>query len=141
VSDKDEVLQLLDDLLRLAEGSGASVIEVEAEEFGAAIVRVPSAGSDQLFEVTKAVSAAKPEPAKVHATGVGIFSAAKEWSAGDEVKKGTVLGAVQSLGAMTDVVAPIDGVLRDVLVAGGAPVEYGQALFAIEKRSESRDRQ
>jgi hypothetical protein len=23
---------------------------------------------------------------------------------------------------------------RDVLVAGGAPVEYGQALFAIEKR-------
>jgi len=58
----------------------------------------------------------------------------KVWSAGDDVKKGTVLGAVQSLGAMTDVVAPIDGVLRDVLVAGGAPVEYGQALFAIEKR-------
>ncbi len=136
MSDKDEVLQLLDDLLRLAEGSGASVIEVEAEEFGAAIVRVPSPGTDQPFEVTKAAAAAKtPEPAKVHATGVGIFSAVKEWSAGDEVKKGTVLGAVQSLGAMTDVVAPIDGVLRDVLVAGGAPVEYGQALFAIEKRT------
>jgi len=132
VSDKDEVLQLLDDLLRLAEGSGASVIEVEAEEFGAAIVRVPSAVSAPA--AARASVPSSPEPAKVHATGVGIFSAAKEWSAGDEVKKGTVLGAVQSLGAMTDVVAPIDGVLRDVLVAGGAPVEYGQALFAIEKR-------
>ena len=134
MSDKDEVLALLDDLLRLAEGSGASVIEVEAEEFGAAIVRVPSVGANQLFTTATPAAPKTPEPAKVHATGVGIFSASKEWSAGDEVKKGTVLGAVQSLGAMTDVVAPIDGVLRDVLVAGGAPVEYGQALFAIEKR-------
>ena len=75
-----------------------------------------------------------PEPSRGHSSGVGIFSASKDWSAGDPVQKGTVLGAVQSLGAMTDVVAPIDGVLRDVLVAGGAPVEYGQALFAIEKR-------
>lgn len=135
MSDKDEVLALLDDLLRLAEGSGASVIEVEAEGISAALVRVPNPVAAAASADARAAAAPKtPEPAKVHATGVGIFSAAKEWSAGDEVKKGTVLGAVQSLGAMTDVVAPIDGVLRDVLVAGGAPVEYGQALFAIEKR-------
>ncbi len=135
MSDKDEVLALLDDLMRLAEGSGASVIEVEAEGISAALVRVPSAMAPGTWTVDTAAAAPKtPEPAKVHAAGVGIFSASKEWSAGDEVKKGTVLGAVQSLGAMTDVVAPIDGVLRDVLVAGGAPVEYGQALFAIEKR-------
>ena len=133
MSEKDEVLGLLDDLIRLADGSGASVIEVEAEEFGAAIVRVPSVAASPSAQA-RASAPSTPEPAKVHATGVGIFSASKEWSAGDEVKKGTVLGAVQSLGAMTDVVAPIDGVLRDVLVAGGAPVEYGQALFAIEKR-------
>jgi biotin carboxyl carrier protein len=131
--DQDDVLALLDDLLRLAEGSGASTIEVEADGMAAAIVRVPemvTAPVAQARDTTPKV----PEPSRVHSSGVGIFSASKDWSAGDEVKKGTVLGAVQSLGAMTDVVAPIDGVLRDVLVAGGAPVEYGQALFAIEKR-------
>lgn len=133
MSDKDEVLALLDDLIRLAEGSGASVIEVEAEGMSAAIVRVPSVVATPASADARASAPKTPEPAKVHATGVGIFSASREWSAGDEVKKGTVLGAVQSLGAMTDVIAPIDGVLRDVLVAGGAPVEYGQALFAIEK--------
>jgi Biotin carboxyl carrier protein len=133
VSENDEVLALLDDLLRLAEGSGASVIEVETEGMAAAIVRVPSATVAHAAD-TRASAPTVPEPARVHSSGVGIFSASKEWSAGDAVKKGTVLGAVQSLGAMTDVVAPIDGVLRDVLVAGGAPVEYGQALFAIEKR-------
>jgi len=133
MTDNDEVLGLLDDLVRLAEGSSATVIEVEGEGIGASIVRVAA-------PVTVSAAGARPstpkaaEPARVHSTGVGIFSASKEWSAGDEVKRGTVLGAVQSLGAMTDVVAPIDGVLRDVLVAGGAPVEYGQALFAIERR-------
>jgi biotin carboxyl carrier protein len=134
-NENDEVLGLLDDLLRLAEGSGASTIEVEAEGMSAAIVRVPSVVAAPTAAETRAAAAAKtPEPSRVHSSGVGIFSASKDWSAGDEVKKGTVLGAVQSLGAMTDVLAPIDGVLRDVLVAGGAPVEYGQALFAIEKR-------
>jgi biotin carboxyl carrier protein len=131
--DKDEVLGLLDDLLRLAEGSGATTIEVEAEGMAAAIVRVPSIVTEPVV-ATRDAGPKVPEPSRVHSSGVGIFSASKDWSAGDEVKKGTVLGAVQSLGAMTDVVAPIDGVLRDVLVAGGAPVEYGQALFAIEKR-------
>ncbi|HEV2251019.1 MAG TPA: biotin/lipoyl-containing protein [Candidatus Limnocylindria bacterium] len=135
MSDKDEVLALLDDLLRLAEGSGASVIEVEAEGMSAAIVRAPSAVTPATAAARAALAAPNaPEPSRVHSSGVGIFSASKEWTSGDEVKKGTVLGAVQSLGAMTDVVAPIDGVLRDVLVAGGAPVEYGQALFAIERR-------
>jgi acetyl-CoA carboxylase biotin carboxyl carrier protein len=134
MSNKDEVLALLDDLLRLAEGSGATAIEVEAEGMSAAIVRVPSVAAPATAEARAAAAPKVPEPSRVHSSGVGIFSASKDWSAGDEVKKGTVLGAVQSLGAMTDVVAPIDGVLRDVLVAGGAPVEYGQALFAIEKR-------
>ncbi|MDP9321044.1 MAG: hypothetical protein M3P16_08105 [Chloroflexota bacterium] len=132
--DKDEVLALLDDLLRLAEGSGATTIEVEAEGMAAAIVRVPSIVPAQTAAEARAAPPKAPEASRVHSSGVGIFSASKDWSAGDTVAKGTVLGAVQSLGAMTDVVAPIDGVLRDVLVAGGAPVEYGQALFAIEKR-------
>jgi biotin carboxyl carrier protein len=133
--EKDEVLALLDDLLRLAEGSGATAIEVEAEGMAAAIVRSPSMPTYKNAAAARAATIPKPpEPSRVHSSGVGIFSASKDWSAGDAVKKGTVLGAVQSLGAMTDVVAPIDGVLRDVLVAGGAPVEYGQALFAIEKR-------
>ena len=133
MSDNDEVLGLLDDLVRLAEGSSATVIEVEGEGIGAALVRLPTPVNTQAAEARPSAPKA-PEPTTVHSAGVGIFSASREWSSGDAVQQGTVLGAVQSLGAMTDVVAPIDGVLRDVLVAGGAPVEYGQALFAIEKR-------
>jgi acetyl-CoA carboxylase biotin carboxyl carrier protein len=132
MSDTDEVLGLLDDLLRLAAGTSASTIEVEADDVAVSLTRTPTVAAAPSADAG-ASAPAPAEPAKVRSTGVGIFSAAKEWSAGDAVTKGTVLGAVQSLGAMTDVVAPTDGVLRDVLVTAGAPVEYGQALFAIEE--------
>ncbi|HEX9270057.1 MAG TPA: biotin/lipoyl-containing protein [Candidatus Limnocylindria bacterium] len=132
MSDKDDVLGLLDDLLRLAEGSAASVIEVEADGLAVALVRAPQPARAAQHVAASVPSV--PQPTRVHASTVGIFSASKDWSAGDAVEQGTVLGAIQSLGAIAEVTAPIDGVLRDVLVAGGAPVEYGQPLFAIEKR-------
>jgi biotin carboxyl carrier protein len=68
---------------------------------------------------------------RVHATTVGMFSAAREWTTGDAVARGDVLGGIQSLGHVAEISAPADGEIREVLVAGGAPVEYGQALFVI----------
>src|SRR5438105_863052 len=74
--DRDEVLALLDDLLRLAEGSGASAIEVEADGMAAAIVRVPSVvAAPTSAEARASASARSPEPSRVHSSGVGIFSA------------------------------------------------------------------
>lgn len=127
-----EALALLDELMKLAAGSVARTIEVEAGDLGVAIVRdvrpatAASAVPDQAHPAPAAA-----EPQRVHATSVGIFSAARDWVAGDPVTKGASLGAIQSLGHMTEVTAPVDGVLSDVLIAGGAPVEYGQPLFAI----------
>ncbi|MDP9265355.1 MAG: biotin/lipoyl-binding protein, partial [Chloroflexota bacterium] len=70
----------------------------------------------------------------VQAPTVGIFSAVREWSAGDQVQRGAALGAIQSLGHMAEISAPVEGVIREVLVSGGSPVEYGQALFVIAAR-------
>jgi biotin carboxyl carrier protein len=136
MSDRDEVLSLLDELSRLIDRSAASSIEVETDDFALKVTRqapaVAAAGSGPAVE-REAV--AEPEPVqRVRATTVGIFSATREWKSGDDVKKGTVLGAIQSLGHMADITAPADGKIEDVLVAAGAPVEYGQALFAISLR-------
>lgn len=124
-----EALSLIDDLARLAREGGASRIEVETDEFSVAV-------SVDVAPAVPAVLARLREPAKdpaqrVHATAVGIFSAAREWSSGDAVKRGAVLGAIQSLGHMAEVTAPADGRIAEVLVTGGAPVEYGQPLFVI----------
>jgi len=125
-------LALLDDLLKLAAGSVAATIEVESGDLAVVLVR-------DVRPPAAALSVAGPAPAgdpervqhRVLATSVGIFSATKEWAVGDTVTAGLSLGAIQSLGHMTEITVPADGVLTSVLVAGGAPVEYGQPLFAI----------
>jgi acetyl-CoA carboxylase biotin carboxyl carrier protein len=135
LSDVDPLLGLVDDLLslELPQGLTAVRIEVEADGFAVAVSRQGRA-------VPGAVPAAKPEeePAektqRVHATTVGVFSTAREWTAGDAVARGDVLGGIQSLGHVAEISAPADGEIREVLVTGGAPVEYGQALFVIALR-------
>jgi acetyl-CoA carboxylase biotin carboxyl carrier protein len=140
VSDPDHVLGLLDDLMRLAQGSPAVTIEVEAESFAVSVTRRGAARPDATLATTERPAAAgdaqptRPPTQRVHATTVGIFNPAKEWQTGDAVSRGDVLGGIKSLGHVAKIVAPADGEVREVLVAGGAPVEYGQPLLVITLR-------
>jgi len=135
MSDTDPFLGLVDDLLSidLPAGLAAVTIEVEADGFAVSVSR-------QGQSARASTPAAKREEApvektqRVHATTVGLFSAAREWSTGDSVARGDVLGGIQSLGHVSEISAPADGEIREVLVTGGAPVEYGQALFVIALR-------
>lgn len=128
LSEPDEVLSLIDDLARIAREGGASRIEVQTAAFSVAVSvdTAPAPGP-----AARPVEPAAPAARRVHAGAVGIFSAARDWTAGDAVRSGAVLGAIQSLGHMAEVTAPVDGAIADVLVTGGAPVEYGQPLFVI----------
>jgi len=137
LSDNDPLLGLMDDLLKLELPDGllgaAVTIEVEADGFAVSVSRQgPTAPGT--------TPALKPEEdpvektQRVHATTVGLFSAAREWTTGDAVARGDVLGGIQSLGHVAEISAPADGEIREVLVTGGAPVEYGQALFVIALR-------
>lgn len=140
MSDTDHVLGLLDDLMRLADGSPAVTIEVEADNFSVSVTRRGAARPDATLATTERPAATgdaqptRPPTQRVHATTVGIFSPEREWQAGDAVSRGDVLGGIKSLGQVAKIVAPADGEVREVLVAGGAPVEYGQPLLVITLR-------
>ena len=134
MSETDHVLGLVDDLVRLLADSPATTIEVEADGFAVTVTRRPGASNAQAsVERASAQDAATKAAAtqKVHATTVGIFSGERSWNAGDAVRRGEVLGGIQTLGHVSEVKAPADGEIREVLVTAGAPVEYGQALFVI----------
>lgn len=134
MSERDEVLALLDELAKMLNGSAATTIEVETPAYSVTVTRRAAPAAAQAVAVEQDAVAEPEKVQRVRATTVGIFSAAKEWRKGDEVKRGAVLGAIQSLGNMADITAPADGSIDEVLVAPGAPVEYGQALFAITLR-------
>lgn len=134
MSDTDHVLGLVDDLVRLLADSPATTIEVEADGFAVTVRRRPGAPTAHAsVERASAEEGASKAAAtrKVHATTVGIFSGPRTWNTGDAVKRGEVLGGIQTLGHVSEVKAPADGEIREVLVTAGAPVEYGQALFVI----------
>lgn len=50
---------------------------------------------------------------------------------GDSVTAGQVIGTIEALRKLTDVIAPCDGVIEDVLVEDGEAVQFGDRLFAI----------
>jgi acetyl-CoA carboxylase biotin carboxyl carrier protein len=51
---------------------------------------------------------------------------------GDFVKKGQVLCIVEAMKLMNEIESEYAGVVREILVQNGQPVEYGQALIVIE---------
>ncbi|NLB94151.1 MAG: biotin/lipoyl-binding protein [Armatimonadetes bacterium] len=52
---------------------------------------------------------------------------------GMAVRDGQVLGAIESMSVLYDVTAEVSGVITEVLVEEGQPVEYGQELFRIQR--------
>jgi biotin carboxyl carrier protein len=138
LSETDPLLGLVDDLLslELPEGLAGATIEVEADGFAVSVTRRQATVGDRGGKAPATVDAeaAIEKTQRVHATTVGIFNSAREWTAGDAVARGDVLGGIQSLGHVAEISSPADGEISEVLVAGGAPVEYGQALFVIALR-------
>ena len=51
---------------------------------------------------------------------------------GDTVKKGQVVCIIEAMKLLNEVQADADGVVREVCVENGQPVEFGQALFILE---------
>ncbi len=51
---------------------------------------------------------------------------------GDTVKKGQVVAIIEAMKLLNEVEAEEDGVVREICVENGQPVEYGQPLFILE---------
>ncbi len=51
---------------------------------------------------------------------------------GDVVKKGQTLGIIEAMKLMNEIESDIDGLIREIHVENGKPVEYGQRLFSIQ---------
>ncbi|MFM7321936.1 MAG: acetyl-CoA carboxylase biotin carboxyl carrier protein [Armatimonadota bacterium] len=75
----------------------------------------------------------EPEAVFLRASVVGTFHPRKGQpvQVGDVVRQGDIVGRIDTMRIPNDCVSPMDGVVAEVLVPDGAPVEYGQPLFEI----------
>ncbi len=50
---------------------------------------------------------------------------------GDEIKKSQTLCIIEAMKLMNEIESDVDGIVTEIFVENGKPVEYGQKLFAI----------
>lgn len=98
----------------------------------------PAAKTQAVHETSKAtepIAEKDPEPAGTYITApmVGIFHSIDSVGAtGNAIKAGQVVGVIESMKLMNDIMADQDGIIAEALIEDGMPVEYGQKLFRLE---------
>jgi acetyl-CoA carboxylase biotin carboxyl carrier protein len=130
-------LEQQDSKLRLKRGlNGGGVVAPDPDLIPMAAMAMPS---------TVAMTAASPTPAAAVNTGeieikspmIGTFyrSPSPEAGAyvevGTEVNADTVVSIIEAMKVMNEIKAEVKGVITQVLVENGKPVEFGQPLFKV----------
>ncbi|HEY3329809.1 MAG TPA: biotin/lipoyl-containing protein [Capsulimonadaceae bacterium] len=138
----------------LSETSGVTELSVTASDGSEATVKRPSqAVTVSLAATPVAASSAVDEVAvseptlngdaasqvdelsNVASTMVGIFHTLNpEIEVGAELRAGQKVGSIESIKLMNDVVSTASGVVAEVLIEDGQPVEYGQVLYRVSPR-------
>lgn len=140
-------LEKITELLREVDRSGVTEFEVQDGDFRLAIKKTKEAAADTAGENTQKQMHLQDEGTQevsiqegtiIRSPLVGIFHAsdvqdkAAFVSVGDMVEQGQVLGAIEAMKMMNDVVACCSGCISEILVKDGDLVEYAQPLFVIE---------
>lgn len=149
-------LRKLKTLIDLVSESGVAELEITEGEDRVRIVNRNGAAPVQVHQpvtvaqpmpvpVPAPEAAPAPAPAAPQQTGtpltspmVGTFYRAPSPGAdpfvkvGDTVKKGQVVCIIEAMKLLNEVEADMDGMVKEVCVENGQPVEFGQSLFIIE---------
>lgn len=150
-------LRKLKKLIDLVEESGIAEIEVTEGEEKVRITRATAAPAP-VYAAPAHVAAPAPAPAAPAAAAapapaapaardlsnaqkspmVGTFyrapgpNAAAFVEVGQQVKAGDTLCIIEAMKLMNEIEAEKSGVVKEILVENGTPVEYGEPLFIIE---------
>lgn len=149
-------LRKLKKLIDLVEESGIAEIEVTEGEEKVRITRTTAAAAPVYAAPAPAAAAPVAAPAAPAAAApaaapasrdlsnaqkspmVGTFyrapgpNAAAFVEVGKQVKAGDTLCIIEAMKLMNEIEAEKSGVVKEILVENGTPVEYGEPLFIIE---------
>ncbi len=127
--------------LEITEGEGKVRI-VKFSQVAAVAPAAVAAAPAQVVAAPAAAAAAAPAPAavqghQVKAPMVGTFyrspnpNASAFVEVGQAVKEGDPLCIIEAMKLLNEIEADKSGVVKEILVENGEPVEYGQPLFII----------
>lgn len=139
----------IEQLVKLAKESAISELTVRRNGITVSIKKpvqmplsrsVSPASSNQIAAAANAVVAetvgvaqetAPENGMAIAAPMVGIFHIGEGVQDAATVHSGQVIGLIESMKLMNEIRSPADGVVEEILVDDGMPVEYGQTLFRL----------
>ena len=131
----------IEELIKVLESSGTEEISVRKGDMSVAIrkgSKPKAASSKRKTRAGEAKAVARDESHEqlVLAPMVGVFHTVDGIATvGSRICAGQVGGTLESMKLLNDVVSRISGVVIEVLVEEGTPVEYGQPLSKIQLES------
>ena len=135
--------QELNDLLARFEGSSLSKLKLSTQEFTIEMERAVSAPAAPVIPAAAAAPAApvsaEPEGDAITAPMVGTFYAAPTpdqppyVQVGDRVRKGQPVCLLEAMKMMSEVPAPADCIIEEVLVKDGELVGFDAPMFRIRE--------
>ena len=149
-SSEREAFRLIEEMLQLMESRGLVELEMEHQGLRIRLKKAPS--GPQLVEYSAGVPqpAAGPMAAAKAAEGghrivikspmVGTFYRAPAPDAppfvevGQDLEVGQVVCILEAMKLMNEIKSEVAGLISEILVESGAPVEFGQPLFVVEPR-------
>ena len=123
--------------IRVARGGGP-VQHVSYASAPAAAAPAPAAPPASTGHAPAAATAAEPSGERVKSPMVGTVYLQPQPGAdpfiakGASVKAGQTLLLIEAMKTMNPIAAPRDGVIADILVGDGQPVEFGEPLVVLE---------
>jgi oxaloacetate decarboxylase (Na+ extruding) subunit alpha len=132
------------EIVRIVQESRVGEVTIEDDDFRVTVRRteegVPSAEATApgSAAVEPAGTAFSDGPVRVESPMVGMFYRAPQPGAppfvevGDVVAPGQTICLIEAMKLFNELKAEVEGVVRDILVENGQPVEFGQALFELE---------
>ena len=143
---------LIRELASLLQETGLTEIEIADEDRRLRVARQPApvnvaaAAPAPAAPAASAAAAAPAEagpslaahPGALKSPMVGTLYRAPEPGAppfvevGDTVRKGQTVAVIEAMKTFNEIPSPRDGVVKQILVENGAPVEYGDVLMLIE---------
>jgi len=88
------------------------------------------------IEVAREAAVSRGTPVKAPMVGTVYTASEPEAtpfiSVGDRVRMGDTLFIIEAMKTMNPVTAPLDGVVQEILIENGNPVEYDEILVLIE---------
>jgi len=111
---------------------------VRTNRFGAREAGAEAAGWEPSVQAAPTPEPPRPEPIIIRSRLVGVFHHLEPPVAvGQSVHAGETVGVIESMRLPNDVRAEGDGLIADVLIEEGTPVEFDQPLFVLSPAPSS----